>query len=567
MIYCRKGIAQANLTLFLKDVFAFLKPKGQTGKLTQLTSAMMAVLMLGSISEAARAHYFDVTYSDADGEGVNDPTPVEPLDSNVGETLGEQRRIAIEHALELFSLSVHSDARISIEIDIQQAGDYGAFALINKSSFEEETVIGDIDGKAAGEYDWWIENTRYNFAWVAAKTGTESPALDGEIVISEDYDYDLSTEGAAQSTNLTQVVLHELGHVFGIDSEISTVSDPDSGIGEGVFLNGDPTYFDRLLVDNDGSSLIALVDMTDEERYEASDSGNVQFNGELTKAAGFAEITSGASDEGHPEMHTYDGGERDGQALSHLSESVSPDQMLSSNGALTYDMGMAAFMLADMGLGSPADFELTVTESGGEVSVIVDNPSEYDFENAVLEINVPEDITVSNFAAEPGVCTDAATGFIECEFAEILAFDMIRVEFEAALEGDATGGVIDMAFRVNSLHVDRDASNNISGLLIGSLEEEEPEEEPPVVAGNGGGSNGGCSASLAPQLFNQAYASTGGAAGTSFSFLFIPFLMGAIRKVRQSKMNRVAKFALLGLLGMGLLACGGGSGGGSGPGC
>ncbi len=565
MIYCRKGIARANLTLFLKDVFAFIKPKGQAGKLTHLTSAMMAVLMLGSISEAARAHYFDVTYSDADGEGVNDPTPINPLESNEGETLGDQRRIAIEHALELFSLSIHSNARIPIEIRFTDT-DYSAFAFVLETPYDEFSLIGD---KTAAEYDWWMEDTNYTLAWVAAASGVDSFDLDGqnsgEIYISKSQDFDLSTEGSGARNLLVHTILHELSHVFGIKTEIVTVEDED--VDNGSFLNGNPSYFDRFLVDNDGSTLTALIDMTDEERYEASDSGNVQFNGELTKAAGFDEITSGASDEGHPDIHVYDGGERDGQALSHLSESVSPDQMLSSNGAITYDMGMAAFMFADMGLGSPADFELTVTESDGAVSVIADNPSEYDFENAVLEIDVPEEITVSNFAAEPGVCTDASTGFMECEFAEILAFDMIRVEFEAALEGDATGEIIDMAFRVNSPHVDRDASNNISGLLIGTLEEEEPEEEPPVVADNGGGSNGGCSAMVGPQLFSQAYASTGGSTSSTLGFLFIPFLMGAVRKVRQSKLNRVAKFALLGLLGIGLMACGGGSGGGSGPGC
>jgi len=57
---------------------------------------------------------------DAPGIGFNDPSPAKPVGGNMGTTLGEQRLIAYEKALELWGKTLASDATVVVQGSFQR---------------------------------------------------------------------------------------------------------------------------------------------------------------------------------------------------------------------------------------------------------------------------------------------------------------------------------------------------------------------------------------------------------------------------------------------------------------
>jgi hypothetical protein len=54
--------------------------------------------------------------------GLNDPTPVDPVGGNAGETRGMQRRLALLHALEIWGEALDSDVPIVVDARFIELG-------------------------------------------------------------------------------------------------------------------------------------------------------------------------------------------------------------------------------------------------------------------------------------------------------------------------------------------------------------------------------------------------------------------------------------------------------------
>lgn len=521
----------------------------------RFSQILLGLILIGAAIRSA-AEFIPV-YVDEDGEGVYEETPIDPTDSNPGDTIGEQRLLAVEKGFELFNKAVYTEVDVYVDIDFMDMSDssYAALAFtcqywIDSSAYPEpiEMFVPDAE---------FIDPDIVYPCSLAEHLIDPEGAVEeaGEIYIaysSANFELDNYELGDySLSRSLVSEVMHEIGHVAGMVSEIYDADD-------GRFLNGFPSLFDTFVVVNDEGAISALANQTEADRVEAADTGILEFNGDATRAFGLSELTSGVSSNGRPRLHTYDGGEKDGQAIEHFHPDVSPEQLMASVAAATVELGMLAGVLSDLGWGDLVDIEVTMIESDDSFDILVDNPSESAYANIRVYVEHGADVTVSNIDAEPGVCTEGEDAFT-CTFEEIPALDTLRILFDAETASD-TPVEISAEVTVESNIVDPRPANNYASVIMRSTEVE-PETEEPVEIANSDTDEGGCVAYTGPRFFSQAYAASGTAGSSNLGFVFMPFLLGAIRKVKSLKMNRILKVFIVSMLGLGLMACG--SGGGS----
>ncbi|HEV2845252.1 MAG TPA: peptidase, partial [Thermoanaerobaculia bacterium] len=77
---------------------------------------LFACLALATLAAAPAfgAAQFVIVNADGANEGFNDPTPAAPVGGNPGTTLGEQRRIAFQHAADIWGAVLDSPVPIKI---------------------------------------------------------------------------------------------------------------------------------------------------------------------------------------------------------------------------------------------------------------------------------------------------------------------------------------------------------------------------------------------------------------------------------------------------------------------
>ena len=74
----------------------------------RLAVALITAAVLLFATAGAQAVAVANDNADAPGVGLNDPTPVAPVGGNPGTTLGEQRRIALHYAADLWGAKLDS---------------------------------------------------------------------------------------------------------------------------------------------------------------------------------------------------------------------------------------------------------------------------------------------------------------------------------------------------------------------------------------------------------------------------------------------------------------------------
>jgi hypothetical protein len=77
-----------------------------------LKAFVVAATLCALTSETAVAATFVIVNGDDAGEGFNDQTSTTPVGGNDGTTLGEQRLIALEHAVQIWAESLRSTVAI-----------------------------------------------------------------------------------------------------------------------------------------------------------------------------------------------------------------------------------------------------------------------------------------------------------------------------------------------------------------------------------------------------------------------------------------------------------------------
>ena len=389
---------------------------------------VLVSLLLLALLHSAAATTFEVRYLDDPGEGAFDETPVAPWFNNPGTTLGEQRRNAHEYAISLIERAVWIDNRVSLVSNV---------------------YFRNFEGVLA--YDWtstWHLHDDYQitppqFALLnpdMARIAEEPLIMQVAYNTDVEFDYILGEMPSTIGNSFVLAALHEFVHALGFGSNVSYSPSSDYT----------PSLFDRH-VRLAGANPNRPEDMTPEQRamlHRAQD--NLRWVGTATSEAAGWMLTY--QDKG--EVFLDGGGARN---ISHLSPDE-PSQLMSrsiSNNA-PLRLGIAAYMLSDMGWGPVIDSRVTASPSGQD-TVQVEVSTDAEAEQLLVNLQLPEGISVADTTASPATCetTGQTTG---CRYTRLSGNGMI----EYTLTGEP--GIYEVKADVDhqALHVDEDPVNNFA---------------------------------------------------------------------------------------------------------
>lgn len=242
-----------------------------------LLSLGLALLPVGQVS----ALTFSFDYQDSNGFGYFDNTSASPVGGNTGTTLGEQRRILLEHAAGVWANYLESDITIVIGADFQQIGGSSNSATLAFAG--PEFLLSDFDGAP-------LPDILYVSALADSLAGEDNDpgSPDLGITVNESIDsdpnvlggggfyYGLDNNAPSNQTDLLSTLLHEIGHGLGF---LSTVDETD-----GTLLGGLPDSFTVHIFDEETNE--AWTEMTNtERRNSAINDPDVTFRGPATQQA------------------------------------------------------------------------------------------------------------------------------------------------------------------------------------------------------------------------------------------------------------------------------------------
>src|SRR5215470_8329958 len=295
---------------------------------------------------AARAATIRLINRDGPREGFNDPTPVDPVGGNTGTTLGEQRLIAFQFAIDKWAAILQSPVEIRISATFDPLDCNANLVTLGLAS--PTSVRSDFVGALR-------PNTFYPAALADRLAGMDLDPGEDDIdaqfnssfgttcTFPAGWYYGLDGQAPGDDSDLVTVVMHELGHGFGF----LTLMDVTSG----VRLDDTDDAFMQFLVDDRTGK--TFTQMTNAERRSASEAtGHLKWDGSLVVAAS-GRLSSGADTSGRVEMYAPPTAE-DGSSVSHWSDAVSPDELMEPFFTHPiHKVGLAAEALADMGWNAP----------------------------------------------------------------------------------------------------------------------------------------------------------------------------------------------------------------------
>jgi hypothetical protein len=212
--------------------------------------ALAAAALLGAVAFSGQAWAqatVVMNFANTGTVGYNDPTPAAPVGGNMGTTLGEQRRIATQHAANIWAATLTSDAIIRIRAQftaqsctetggvLGSAGPIGNFRNFPEATFQNTWYPSALRNKLAGnEAQPGADQLQINFN---VNLGTP-----GCLSASPWY-LGIDNNPPPSAINLVVVLLHEFGHGLGF-----TVG-PTSG-SSGSRSSGSPSIWERYMLDN-----------------------------------------------------------------------------------------------------------------------------------------------------------------------------------------------------------------------------------------------------------------------------------------------------------------------------
>lgn len=467
-------------------------------------------------------------YLDEEGKGVNDKRTL-TLSDGTETTVGEFRKNTIEYVVRAMSLQFKNEVSLAWGVKFGPLDGYGALTSGPSFSVVDERTEKD-------EFGIMQEGRHYPLTLTAALTGKQTTDYDnyGETTFV-DRDDDFFFDDISDNTGLpllATVVYHELTHFYGF----ADTNCLGGCIPEDYSVN--TTMTERLRYNQSGE--ILLYDNMDIDTRIAAgkSSGDLLLSGSESSQNAFVnELTGGTQthdEKTYVEMLSEplsDGG-YDPQVGSHVSNDVEPAQLMRSSVAHTTDLGVAAFMLCDIGwcrnegevidLSAAASInENASTESETHLVVTLTNQTNSAVDNVISNIRFD--------ANYPELSVDSANS---CEVSETglsCTFNFSALEEKEILL--SVGALSEAGYQIageiysDDYDVDRDGFNNILDTTLTFPSEED-------TGGDGGndnnddgddGTDGGDSGSGSGDSGTTPPVNTESASGGSSSLFF--FLM------------------------------------------
>jgi len=228
-------------------------------------TAFAAILAVPALASGAT---ITLIVTDQPNAGFNDPAPVAPVGGNTGTTVGEQRRIAYQHALDIWAALLDSDVEIRVQASFSplsctsDSGTLGSTGSIQ--------VVSDFAG-AEFPGTWYVTALANKLAHTDLKPG--DPKTNADDIRSRfnsalgnagcldglAWYYGLDNQHGAK-VDLVSVVLHETAHGLGFFTLVDETT--------GAELLDSPDIYERHILD--GTTNVHWNDMTDAERQTSA---------------------------------------------------------------------------------------------------------------------------------------------------------------------------------------------------------------------------------------------------------------------------------------------------------
>jgi hypothetical protein len=330
-------------------------------------SALLAVLAgaaLAAVALPARATTIRLINTDPPHKGLNDDTPIAPVGGNTGTTIGEQRLIAFQYAIDIWASTLDSPVEIRIEATFHELDCDSQTVTLGDAG--PVSVFSDFAGALA-------PHTFYPSALADRLAGMDLAPEEDDISAEFNstfgttcsfpagFYYGLDGHPPGNDSDFVTVVLHELGHGMGFLTFVD--------INTGAKMDGLDDAFLKFLVDDRTNKTFPA--MTNAERQSAIvATGHLKWNGEqVVQASGV--LTRGADASGRVQMYAPSP-PQDGSSASHWSNVLFPNELMEPFFTdPIHDVGLAAQALADMGwtLGHQTGGCAADCNGDGEVSI------------------------------------------------------------------------------------------------------------------------------------------------------------------------------------------------------
>ncbi|HMB43544.1 MAG TPA: serine protease, partial [Luteimonas sp.] len=150
--------------------------------------ALAGAICFAAPASAARLVLLNV---DADGQGLNDPTPKAPVGANPGTTVGAQRRIAYEFAMGLWGSVLKSNVDVKIYASFQPLSCTASAGVLGSAG--PNWIDRDFPGAP-------LPNTWYHSALADSIAGVDlDPVVDDPADIASRFNSNLGTTGCLET--------------------------------------------------------------------------------------------------------------------------------------------------------------------------------------------------------------------------------------------------------------------------------------------------------------------------------------------------------------------------------
>lgn len=313
-------------------------------------AAAVAVICAATVLTSpslARAATIRLINLDGPNEGFNDATPATPIGGNSGTTIGEQRLIVFQRAVDIWAAQLESPIEIRIG------------AKFDPLDCNATSVVLGMAGPSIVDSDFVgapIPNTWYPAALADRLAGMD---LDpGENDVDAQFNsafgttcdfpagwyYGLDGVPTGEDSDLLTVVLHELGHGLGFLTFIDINN--GSRLADDHGVEHDDVFMSFLVDDRSNKR---FTEMSNGERLAALVATNhLKWDGPEVVAAS-DRVLAGVDDSGRVEMYAPPD-PLDGSSVSHWSDDLFPNELMEPFFTQPiHTVGLAAELMGDLG--------------------------------------------------------------------------------------------------------------------------------------------------------------------------------------------------------------------------
>ena len=304
---------------------------------------LAGALLVGALAAVdARATTITLVNVNGPGEGFNDPSFRAPVGGNAGTTLGQQRLIVFQRAIDTWEALIDSSVETRVGALFTPLSCNGMSALLGSAG--PETVFRDFVG-APQPATWYPVALANSLAGVDLDPSGEhvgaafSSNLDeGCLSGVSGWYYGLDGNAPSGQIELLATVLHELAHGLGFISLVNATTGQK-------FAGMNDSYM--LFLENHSTGLLFPA-MTDAERQAAiTNTGNLHWVGASVVAASGV-LSAGVHPSGHVEMFAPNP-VQGGSSVSHWSTSLTPNEVMEPFATPTSIIPMTVALMKDIG--------------------------------------------------------------------------------------------------------------------------------------------------------------------------------------------------------------------------